>query len=334
MWSYCLKRLSLIPITLIGITLIVFALSRFMPGGPLERALMEIKMMSNQHPGMNTGLSEEQLLSLKAYYGLDKTWYEGYIHWILKILQGDLGTSQRYQEPVWNMIVERLPISLFYGSISIILIYGICIPLGILKSIKRQTAIDYITSFIIFFAYGLPSYVLGSFLIVFFAGYLNICPIGGFISDEFYTLSLWGKSKDLLYHSVLPITCYIMGSFAFVTLLMRNTLSDQLSAPFMQAAIARGLSFKEAVIQHGLRNSLIPLATDFGQNLTLILSGSFLIETLFDIDGFGLLGYTALLDRDYPIIMGILLLSSCLFLTGNLLSDILLATIDPRIRFH
>jgi microcin C transport system permease protein len=176
--------------------------------------------------------------------------------------------------------------------------------------------------------------VLGSFLLVFFAGYLDAFPLGGFISDDFQTLSLWGKFKDLIHHSILPITCYIMGSFAFVTLLMRNTLADQLSMPFMQAAIARGLSFKQAIIRHGIRNALIPLATDFGQNLTLILSGSFLIETLFDIDGFGLLGYTALLDRDYPIIMGILFLSALLFLLGNLLSDILLAMIDPRIRFH
>ena len=333
MWAYIVRRLLLIPLTLLGITLLVFALTRLVPGGPLERALMEIQMGGNSKGVSTSPLSEDQLKGLKAYYGLDQPWPVAYGQWILKIMQGDLGESQRYNDPVWSMVIVRLPISLFYGLTAMMLSYGICIPLGILKAMKPHGLLDKGSSIMIFLGYALPNYVLGSFLLVVFAGYLDLFPLGGFISDDFEALSFWNKIQDLLHHSVLPLCCYLVGSFAFVTLLIRNTLIEQLASDFMRTAIAKGLSFKQAVWRHGLRNALIPLATDFGQNLTLVLSGSFLIETLFDIDGFGLLGYNAILDRDYPIVMGILFLSSLLFLLGNLISDLLVAWVDPRVRF-
>ncbi len=334
MWAYIARRLLLIPLTLLGITLIVFALTRLVPGGPLERALMEIQMGGHSKGVSTSPLSEEQLSGLKTYYGLDQPWPVAYGHWILKIMQGDLGESQRYNDPVWDMVIARLPISLFYGLTAMILTYGICVPLGILKAMKPHGWLDKGSSIMIFLGYALPNYVLGSFLLVVFAGYLDWFPLGGFISDDFETLTFWKKIQDLIHHSILPLCCYLVGSFAFVTLLIRNTLIEQLAADFMRTAIAKGLSFKQAVWRHGLRNALVPLATDFGQNLTLVLSGSFLIETLFDIDGFGLLGYNAILDRDYPIVMGILFLSALLFLLGNLISDLLLAWVDPRVRFQ
>jgi microcin C transport system permease protein len=144
---------------------------------------------------------------------------------------------------------------------------------------------------------------------------------------------LAGKVKDLAWHSALLLVCYMVGSFAFLTLLLKNQLLDNLAADYMRTAIAKGSPYRLAVLRHALRNSLIPLATNFGQNIMILVAGSFLIEKIFDIEGFGLLGYTAILDRDYPVVMGILLLTSVLLLLGNIISDVLVALVDPRIKF-
>ena len=141
------------------------------------------------------------------------------------------------------------------------------------------------------------------------------------------------KILDLISHSVLPLICYLIGSFALVTLLLKNHLMDNLASDYIRTAIAKGVSFKQAVIKHAMRNSLIPIATTFGQNIVLIVSGSFLIESIFDIDGFGLLGLSAILDRDYPVVMGVVLIASGLLLIGNIISDILVALVDPRVKF-
>ena len=142
-----------------------------------------------------------------------------------------------------------------------------------------------------------------------------------------------GKISDLVSHSVLPLICYLIGSFALVTLLLKNHLMDNLASDYIRTALAKGVSFKQAVIKHAMRNSLIPIATTFGQNIVLIVSGSFLIESIFDIDGFGLLGLSAILDRDYPVVMGVVLIASGLLLIGNIISDILVALVDPRVQF-
>ena len=154
------------------------------------------------------------------------------------------------------------------------------------------------------------------------------------MSDDFASLSLGARALDLARHTVLPLSAYLVGSFAFTTLLMKNHLMDNLAADYMRTAIAKGVPFRATVFRHALRNSLIPLATTFGQNLGLVLAGSFLIEVVFDIDGMGLLGFKSLVDRDYPVVLGILLLSSGLLLVGNLISDLLVAALDPRIRFN
>jgi microcin C transport system permease protein len=158
--------------------------------------------------------------------------------------------------------------------------------------------------------------------------------MGGFTSLQFNDMSFWGKAKDLLDHSVLPLICYLVGSFALVTLLLKNHLMDNLASDYIRTAVAKGVSFRSAVTKHALRNSLIPIATTFGQNITLLVSGSFLIETIFDINGFGLLGLTSIIDRDYPVVMGVVFLASLLLLLGNIISDVLVALVDPRIRFH
>jgi len=159
-------------------------------------------------------------------------------------------------------------------------------------------------------------------------------PMGGFVSLQFDDLTFWGKATDLFSHSILPLICYLVGSFALVTLLLKNHLMDNLASDYIRTAVSKGVSFNKAVTGHALRNSLIPIATTFGQNIVLLVSGSFLIETIFDINGFGLLGLTSIIDRDYPVVMGVVFLASLLLLVGNIISDILVAMVDPRIRFH
>lgn len=337
MRDYFLRRFLLIPPTLLGITLIVFLITRVVPGGPIERALMEARMGDRggaQATSIGSGaISEEQMAQLKAYYGFDKPPLQAYLLWLGKVVRGDLGNSYRYNEPVLTIILERLPVSLLYGLITTLLVYGVCIPLGILKAIKHRTWIDNVTSALVFTGYAIPGYALGALLVVYLAARLSWFPMGGFNSRDFEDLSFFGQIADLAHHAVLPLICYTVGSFAFVTLLMKNHLMDNLAADFVRTAMAKGVTFRQAVLGHALRNSLIPIATHLGGHLSVLVTGSFLIEFIFDINGMGLLGYTSVVDRDYPTVMGVLLISSVLILLGNILSDVLVAMIDPRIRF-
>lgn len=340
MRDYFFRRLMLIPPTLVGVTIVVFMITRLVPGGPLERAIMETQQLNattgvaTQVAGQGMALSDEQLQKLKEYYGFDKPILVSYFDWVWKVMRGDLGSSYRYNEPVWDVIRERFPISLYYGLVTLIITYAVCIPLGVLKAIKHRTVVDNVSSILIFVGYAIPGYALGSLLLLYFSVRLEWFPMGGFMSLSFDEKDAWGKTMDLINHSVLPLICYLVGSFALVTLLLKNHLMDNLAADYIRTAIAKGVSFNKAVTRHAMRNSLIPIATTFGQNIVLLVSGSFLIETIFDINGFGLLGLTAILDRDYPVVMGVVLLASLLLLLGNIISDILVALVDPRIRFQ
>lgn len=337
MQGYFLRRLLLIIPTFIGITILVFALTRLVPGGPIERMLAEAQL-AGETAGQSEGfgsqaLDEDQLAQLKAYYGFDKPIIVSYFEWLGKVLLLDLGESTRYGEPVWDSVTDRLPISIFYGVTTMILTYLICIPLGILKALKHGAPFDHISSAVVFIGYAIPGYVIGIACVTYFAANLEWFPLGGFVSDEFEDLSLWEKIKDLIYHSTLPLIAYMAGSFAVMTFMMKNALMENLAADYVRTATAKGLSFSKAIRTHALRNSLIPLATHFGQNISVILGGSFLIEKIFNIDGIGLLGYEALVERDYPVVMGILVISAVLYLIGNILSDLCVAWADPRIRF-
>ena len=339
MRDYFIRRALLIIPTLLGITMLVFMVTRFVPGGPLERAIMEaqqatLSSQTTRSAGQGMALSEEQLQQLKEYYGFDKPWYESYVLWLSKVVQGDLGTSYRYNEPVWDVISQRFPISLFYGLVSLVITYLVCIPLGVVKAIGHRSTMDNLTSVLVFAGYAVPGYVLGALLLLFFAVEVDWFPMGGFTSYNFDELTPMGKVLDVLHHAALPLICYLVGSFAVTTMLMKNNLMDNLAADYVRTAVAKGVPFNKAVSGHALRNSLIPIATTFGQNITLLVGGSFLIETIFDIDGFGLLGLTSIFDRDYPVVMGIVFLASLLLLIGNILSDMLVAMVDPRVRFH
>jgi microcin C transport system permease protein len=342
MANYFIRRLLLVLPTFLGITLMVFAITRIVPGGPIERIIVQAqqqRLEGGSRAGLpseeqNQPLSEEQLETLKKYYGFDKPILISYFLWLGKVLKGDLGVSTRYYDPVWDMIKERIPISLYFGILSMLLTYGICIPLGIVKAIKHKTSFDNVSSILVFIGYAIPGWVVGVMLLVLFASYWEVFPLGGLVSEKFNDLNMLGKLYDIAWHTTLPLISYVAGSFAVMTFLMKNTLMENLSSDYVRTAIAKGLPFKKAVFHHALRNSLIPIATHFGNNISIILTGSFLIEKVFNINGMGLLGYESVVERDYPVVLGILVVSSLLLLIGNILSDICVAIVDPRVRFE
>jgi len=217
---------------------------------------------------------------------------------------------------------------------AMIITYSICIPLGVLKALRHKTNLDNITSVLVFIGYAIPNYVVAIILLMTFSSWLDIFPMGGFTGNNFHELNFTGKIIDILYHSVLPLIAYMAGSFAVMTFMMKNSLLDYLASDFMRTAIAKGSSYKQAVLKHAFRNSLIPLATHFGNNISIILTGSYLIEKIFNIDGIGLLGLESVVERDYPTVLGILVISSLLFMIGNILSDICVALVDPRVKFE
>ncbi len=253
------------------------------------------------------------------------------------IFTGDLGRSYNYDKPVSTLIAERLHISSFFGIIGFLLTYLISIPLGIKKAIKHNTTYDFVTSAGIFIGYAIPGFALGSLLLVLFGGgsFWNIFPLGGFHSASaiWDGLSFLGKVKDLAWHTVLPVISYMIGSYATLTILMKNSLMENLNQDYVRTAFAKGLPENVVIYKHALRNSLIPIATGIGGAIGIFLGGSYLIERVFNIDGIGLLSYKSLVSVDYPVFLGLLVINIVVLLVGNLLSDLIYVSIDPRIKF-
>jgi len=440
--SYFLRRLLLIPPTLVGITLLVFTITRFVPGGPMERMLREAtrgadqggkRSSSTQNQG---GLSEEQIEELEEQFGLNKNVFVAYCQWlgllpreariskaefpevdgrsepatttevVLRddgravrversghkitsavfaesakplagggwkiryesaqdrqdryvrrnpdqlplpdyqprvvlyqtrlsgLLEGDLGRSTVYNDPVHEMIFSRMPIALYFGLLTAIITYAVCLPLGVLKALKHRTFIDSASSVLIFIGYSVPGFALGAILLVHFGARMNLFPLFGLTSPGFDQLDTFGKIRDLAHHTVLPLLCYIVGSFAMLTMMTKNNLMDNLAADYVRTAVAKGAKFRQAVFNHAFRNSMIPIATSFGDLVTIFIGGSMLVETVFDIQGFGLLEYQAVVARDVPVIMGTLTIAAFLMLIGHVISDLIVAMVDPRIKFE
>ena len=253
------------------------------------------------------------------------------------IMTGNLGKSYTYQQDVVEVMKPRFKISLFFGLIGMFLSYIVCIPLGIRKALKHGSPFDFVSSVVIFVTYSIPGWALGGVFLVLFGGgsFWDVFPLGGFRSqmEVWETLSLWGKVVDQLHHAVLPIIAWSIASFTTLTVLMKNSLLEQLSQDYIRTAFAKGISEKRVVWLHAIRNSVIPLASGIGHIIGIVFAGSYLIEKVFNIDGFGRLGFQAVMDRDYPITLAFLVIGVLIRLFGNILSDIALATVDPRIRF-
>ncbi len=343
MRAYFIKRFLLIIPTLLGISIACFIVMQMVPGGPVEQYMQKIKYQSQMGESgaggggnFQSSITQEELANIQRYYGFDKPILTRYFIWLGKIVVLDFGDSYTYETPVLDLIVSRIPVSLTFGLISLLVTYLICIPLGIKKALNHGGPFDNWSSFLIFLGYSIPGYALGVLLIVLFGGgsFWNIFPISGMVSDNFEQLSWFAKIYDYGRHMFLPVLCYTIGGFATLTLLMKNSLMEQLNQDYIRTALAKGLSYHQAVFRHGLRNALIPIATNIGMIISVILSGSFLIETVFTIDGMGLLGYQSVLNRDYPVALGIIIISSLLALIGRIISDFCLALVDPRIKFQ
>ena len=340
--DYVIRRLLLMVPTFLGITFVTFLILQFVPGGQIDQLRMrlagaggggEVAAISGG-ARVQLDIPDDQLAQLREYYGFDKPVHIAYGSWLWNTLHLDLGDSFRYSEPVLRVIADRLPVSIYYGLLTAFFTYAICIPLGILKAIKHRTTVDNLTSVLIFVGYAVPGFALGAVLSNVFAVQFEIFPLGGFQSAGFAEMSMAGKILNLAWHSVLPLIAYLVGSFAVVTMLMKNSLIENMSADYVRTALAKGLSWRRAVFVHALRNSLIPMATSVGSLLGIFLTGSFLIERVFNIQGVGLLAFEAIQARDFPVVMGFLVISSVVLMVGNLVSDLAVAFVDPRVRFE
>ena len=342
MTAYFLRRFLLIIPTFLGITLAVFVIMHFVPGGPVERRIMQFQMAAMGEGGAaasssrgSESLHYDAVQQIREYYGFDKPVHIRYVLWLWKVVHLDLGNSYVYQDPVWDVIKSRFPVSIFLGVTGFLLSYLVCIPLGVFKAIRHGSRFDFVSSALVFVGYAIPGWALGTALLVFLGGgsFWSIFPLGGFRPDNWEYLSLWGKITGQIEHMFLPVICYMVGAFATDTILTKNSLMENLGQDYVRTAFAKGLTEHRVIFVHALRNSLIPIVTGLGHVISLMLAGSFLIERVFNIDGMGYLGYTAILQRDYPVALGILVISSVLMLIGNILSDIIYAMVDPRIRF-
>ena len=321
---------------MLGITLVTFLLVQVVPGGPVEMALQRMKFGAGEAGNAKVEVTEEIKEQLLKKYGFYKPIHERYFKWLGDLVRLDFGDSYYYNIPVTELIVERLPVSLTFGVFNFVLVYLISIPLGIAKAVRNGSRFDAVSSSILFTLHAIPPFSLGVLMIVFLCGgsFLDWFPLQGLTSEGFEDLSTSEKIVDYLHHIALPLTCYVVGHFAIVTMLMRNSLLNQLSEDYKRTAEAKGLSHRSVIYKHCLRNALIPIASGVGQYVGLFLAGSLLIEQVFGLDGIGRLSYESLQARDYPVALAIIVLGSLATIVGNLISDFLYVLIDPRIDFQ
>jgi len=345
MGIYILRRLLIMIPTLLGVTLIVFLIINLAPGSPIEQKIQQLKFggMGSNASGVSgsassskdNAVSQEVIDALKKQYGFDKPIHVRYIIWLKNLVKLDFGESFTYEEPVMDVISSKFPVSLQFGIASLFLSYLVCIVLGVWKAVADGTKFDVLSSIILFAMYSIPGFMLAIVLIQFLAGgnYLELFPIGGLTSDAYEGLTLVQKIWDRFHHFILPLTCYMIGSFTVLTMLMKNSLLDEIKKDYIRTARAKGLPEKMVYLKHGLRNALIPIVTGIGGFLSIFFAGSLLLEVIFQLDGIGLMSFQAVLERDYNVIMGSIFIQSVLMLVGNLISDLAYVIVDPRIDF-
>ena len=344
MIRYFLKRLALVVPTFLGITVLCFALTQVLPGGPVEQRLAELRGLSESaSPGASAGPSAGAAAAsvreqIRKHYGFDRPIGERYWNWLVHERCGLRTRSFHWTDKTaWELIADRIPVSLWFGIPGFLLAYLICVPLGIAKALRRGTAFDLVSSVVVFVGYAIPAFALGMLLKMLFCGTVeglwDVLPLGGAQSEGAEALPFWPALADRARHMLLPVLCYVAGSFAMLTLLTKNSLLEQMGSDYVRTVLAKGATRRRAVWGHALRNALVPLATGFGGVLTVIFAGSVIIESVFDVPGMGRLSLDALSQRDYPVFLGILSVTSVLGLLGQILSDLCYVLIDPRIRF-
>ncbi|MCD4778795.1 MAG: ABC transporter permease subunit [Desulfobacterales bacterium] len=341
--NYFIRRFLLVIPTFLGITILCFGLIQFVPGGPVEQIIMKMKGIGagelSRGAGAQASISIQQRKAIEAHFGFDQPFYKRYWKWLVTDRLGMKMESYKFpNKTAWQLIKERFKVSLIFGVAGFVLSYLACIPLGILKALRHNKMFDLGSSLVIFVGYAIPPFAFGMVLKMLFCGTVeglwDFFPVSGFYSDNFAAMTFWEQTKDIFMHMFLPVLCYIIGNFAILTLLMKNSLLEQISKDYIRTVLAKGGSFTRAIWGHAFRNSLIPIATGFGSILTVMFAGSVIIEQVFEIPGMGRLSLEAIVGRDYPVFMGILSLTSVLGLIGNIFSDFLYILIDPRIDFQ
>ncbi|MCL1981082.1 MAG: ABC transporter permease subunit [Proteobacteria bacterium] len=344
MARYILKRLLLMIPTLFGIMLITFAVTQFVPGGPVERLMAQMSgygtggdtMGSGLYQG-NKGLDQERVEQLTKLYGFDQPPLTRFMTMMRQYLAFDFGQSYYHHMSVAQLVVSKLPVSMSLGLWSFFIVYTVCIPLGIAKAVREGSGFDVLTSAVILIGYAIPGFVLGIALIVLFGGgsFFSIFPLRGLVSDNWNELSQMGKVLDYLWHMVLPVISSTVGSLAVMTLLTKNSFLEEIRKQYVITARAKGLEEGRILYKHVFRNAIIPIITGFpGSFITAFFTGSLLIETIFSLDGMGLLAYQSVMNRDYPVVLGTLYFFTIIGLVARLLSDMSYVIVDPRISFE
>lgn len=346
MAAYILKRLLLMIPTLFGVMLVTFVVTQFVPGGPVEQLVSQIKghqAVGEAAAGVEglyrgaTGLDEERLTELRALYGFDKPAYERFFGMLRNYAVFDLGDSYFHHQSVIGLVVSKLPVSISLGLWTFLITYLTCIPLGIAKAVRDGTPFDVMTSSLILVGYAIPGFVLGVTLLVLFGGgsFWDVFPLRGLVSDNWSELPWFSKITDYLWHMVLPVTASVVGSFAVMTMLTKNSFLEEIHKQYVLTARAKGLTENGVLYGHVFRNAIIPLITNFpAAFIGAFFAGSLLIETIFSLDGLGLLSYESVLKRDYPVVLGTLYLFTLLGLFAKLITDICYVIVDPRIQFE
>ncbi len=367
MGAYILKRLALMIPTLIGIMLVNFVIVQFLPGGPVERILAQLQghdvsatariggAEGGELAGTGgdaaggaggdagftyrgaQGLDPEFIKELEKQFGFDRPAHERFLKMLWDYARFDFGNSYFRDRPVIDLIIEALPVSASLGLWLTFISYAVSIPLGIAKAVRDGSRFDVWTSAVIIVGYAIPSFLFAILLIVLFAGgsFWNIFPLRGLVSDNFDQLTWWQKILDYAWHLVLPLTALAISSFATMTLLTKNSFLDEIKKQYVMTARAKGLTERRVLYGHVFRNAMLIVIAGFpGAFISAFFAGSLLIEQIFSLDGLGLLGFKAAIDRDYPVVFATLYIFSLLGLLTNLITDIVYTLIDPRIDFE
>jgi microcin C transport system permease protein len=352
---YLFRRLLLILPTLFGIMVVNFIVIQFAPGGPIDQIVAQSSGLgmsstasisssgqmssSGADSGYSgsAGLPPEMLAELEKQFGFDKPAHVRFFTMIWNYMRLDFGRSYFQDRPVFDLVLERMPVSLSLGLWTLLLVYIIAVPLGVAKAVRDGTSFDVWTSVVIFIAYAVPGFLFAVMLIVFFAGgtYLDWFPMRGLVSDNFAELSVPGKIRDYLWHMALPLTALTIGGFATLAMLTKNSFMEELGKPFVITARAKGLSERRVLYGHVFRNAMLIVIAGFPAAFVSILySGALLIEVIFSLDGIGLLGFDAAIKRDYPILFATLFVFTLIGLVMQLVGDLVYTLVDPRIDFE
>ena len=322
MWLYILKRLGLMVPMLLGITLISFMVIHLAPGTPTD-----------MQTTMNPKASLEAQKRLRELYGLDKPLMVQYGDWLTRLAHLDFGRSfSPDRRPVWDKIKERIGITLGLNLMSLIIILVVSIPIGVIAAYRAHSWFDQATTLFVFFGFAMPTFWLALLLIMFFGVYLDWLPISGLTSLNFSQLSFWQKVQDLGAHVTLPVLVAAFGGLAGMSRYMRANMLEVIRQDYITTARAKGLPERVVIFKHALRNALLPVITILGLSVPGLIGGSVIFESIFAIPGMGQLFYGAVMARDYPLVMGELVIGAVLTLVGNMLADVGYALVDPRIR--